>query len=452
MRRAVLSAAFLLVAAVSFLIVSGGTSAQSTGVSVTTTTESQFPDGIIFHVSISSPVDIVEARVRFRVLGEQVARNAPLEFTPSRNVESSLLVRTDTLARYIPPGAEIEYSVETTDANGVGSESAPRRFVLLDPRHEWSRLDADGAYLLYYGGQEGRAQRALEAAQKALIDMGALMGVTETDTLRLVMYNSIGHMRRALPPRSQVQEETLVTEGVSIGDTGVVMLLGSNPEVEGVAAHETVHFLMRFAVGRGARSVPAWLNEGLAEYANPFPSDAFARVLLRRTASNTLLPLTSLTIPPGMPEDVLLMYGQGLSVVTYMIDAYGEAPLQYLLRRLGDGEPIDDALTAAYGLDRVGLDQAWRASVGAPPLEATPSRSALPTPVPRPTLVPFGVGGTPPPEPTRPRPSPTQATAPTAIAQEQASSGCTRAESGAADAAVVASVLLLGLLARRRKP
>ncbi len=448
MRRAVLSATLLLVAAVSFLIVSGGTSAQSTGVSVTTTTESQFPDGILFHVSIASPVDIVEARVRFRVLGEQVTRNAPLEFTPSPNVESSLLVRTDTLARYIPPGAEIEYSVETTDANGGRSESAPRRFVLLDPRHEWSRLDADGAYLLYYGGQEGRARRALEAAQKALTDMGALMGVAETDTLRLVMYNSIGHMRRALPPRSQVQEETLVTEGISIGDTGVVMLLGSNPEVEGVAAHETVHFLMRFAVGRGARSVPAWLNEGLAEYANPFPSDTFARVLLRRTASNTLLPLTSLTIPPGKPEDTLLMYGQGLSVVTYMIDAYGEAPLQDLLRRLGDGEPIDDALTAAYGLDRVALDQAWRSSVGALPLEATPSRSALPTPIPRPTLVPFGVGGTPPPEPTRPRPSPTQAT----TAQEQASGGCTRAESGATDAAVIASVLLLGLLARRRKP
>ena len=442
------------------VLISHDASAQANGVEAITTVESRFPDGIAFDVAISSPVDIVEARVRYRVLGERVSRYAHLEFSPSRKIETDLFVRTDTAARYIPPGAEIEYSVETTDRQGVTSESAPQRFVFLDPRFEWSRLDAPNVFLLYYGGQQGRAQRALEAAQEAVTRMGNLMGVTEPGTFRLVVYNDVAAMRRALPPRSQVQEGTLVTEGISFGDTGVVLLLGGNPELEGVAAHETVHFLMRFAVGGGARSVPVWLNEGLAEYANPFPSPSFESILSRRLAANTLLPLTSLTSAPGRPEDNLLMYGQSRSVLTYMIDTYGEAALQALLQRLREGDPIDDALTAAYGLDRVGLDQAWRASIGAPPLSATPSRSALPTPIPRPALEPFGAASSSSPAATaQPRPTPAEApiaAEPPSEPAEQSSGGCNRAAGAPLDAAAVASLLLLlGLLwrgSRQRTP
>ena len=448
MRRPFLLLALPVLAVALMLSSAASASAQADGPTVTTSVESRFPDGLHFDVTITGPVEIAEARVRFRVLGEQVTRNAPLEFEPGRRVQAGLLVRTDTAQRYIPPGAEIEYSIDVTDATGARTESATERTVFLDPRFEWSRLDAPGVYLLYYGGQEGRARRALEAAQDALVQMSDLMGIEERDTLRLTVYNTISAMRDALPPRSVVQEGTLVTEGISFGDTGVVLLLGGNPEVEGVAAHETVHFLMRFAVGRGASLVPAWLNEGLAEYANPFPSFSFQNVFSRRLYDNTLLPLTSLTSPPGRPEDTLLMYGQSESVVTYMIETYGEEPMRELLRGLRDSLPIDDALIAAYGIDRTGLEQEWRSRIGAPPLSATPSRSALPTPIPRPTLVPFGVGTTPAPAATtRPRPAATDAMD---TAEETSGGGCGRAEDGASDAAVAVSLaLLLGLVRRR---
>ena len=179
---------------------------RHTAPAVTTSVESRFPDGLHFDVTITGPVEIAEARVRFRVLGEQVTRNAPLEFEPGRRVQAGLLVRTDTAQRYIPPGAEIEYSVDVTDATGARTESATERTVFLDPRFEWSRIDAPGVYLLYYGGQEGRARRALEAAQDALVQMSDLMGIEERDTLRLTVYNTISAMRDALPPRSVVQE------------------------------------------------------------------------------------------------------------------------------------------------------------------------------------------------------------------------------------------------------
>ena len=51
-----------------------------------------------------------------------------------------------------------------------------------------------------------------------------------------------------------------------------------------------------------------------------------------------------------------------------MVETHGPEKLRGLLRRLGEGVSIDDALEATYGFDRTGLEQQWRRSIGAPPL------------------------------------------------------------------------------------
>ena len=410
---------------------------------VTTIVRSRFPDGIRFDISVSGSRKIVDVRLRYRVLGERATRYGRLDFEPTTQLENEFTVRTDTADRYIPPGVEIEYALEITDEDGLLTETKPQRFILLDPRFQWQRLDSPGGYIYYHGPQRDRALRVLDAAQTALTTMGALMGVTDTGPLRMTMYNGVTEMRVALPTTSAVQEESLITEGVSFGDTGVILVLGSTPRVEGVISHETVHFLVRHATGNLSRIVPAWLNEGLAEYGNVEPSGSYDRALDFRSSEGTLLPLTSLTTVPGKPEDVILMYGEARSVVAYMVDTYGSASLQKLLEGMRSGMGIDDALTAAYGFDRTGLEAEWRVSIGVPALEATPSRSALPTAIPRPTLVPFGVA--------TPIPStqlPYLVDPPLRSPTPASSGGCGRPSGHAPiDIAGPATLLLLGLLA-----
>jgi len=442
----------LMVSAILLLLLSSSVAylQEGAGVSdtlVTTVVRSDFPDGISFDISVSLSRRIVDVRVRYRVLGERATRNGRLEFEPTTQLESEFIVRTNTADRYIPPGAEIEYSLDITDEDGVLTETDPQRFILLDPRFQWERLDSPGGYIYYHGSQRDRALRVLDAAQTALTTMGELMGVTDTSPLRMTMYNGVTEMRVALPTTSAVQEESLVTEGVSFGDTGVILVLGSTPRVEGVTSHETVHFLVRHATGNLSRIVPAWLNEGLAEYGNVDPSSSYDRALDFRLSEGTLLPLTSLTTVPGKPQDVILMYGEARSVVAYMVDTYGAASLQKLLEGMRSGMGIDDALTAAYGFDRMGLEAEWRVSINAPALAATPSRSALPTAIPRATLVPFGVA-TPVPEAQTPQfvDPPLPSLMPTS------GGGCGRAVSHAPiDLAGPATLLLIGLLAYGRR-
>ncbi len=378
-----------------FLLFPGVIEAQEgTGVSnilTATTVQSRFPDGIRFGISVSAHKRIVNARLRYHVIGERVTRYDRLEFAPTTRLENEFFVRTDTFARYIPPGAEIEYALEITDEDGVLTETEPQRFILIDPRFQWERLDAPGGYIYHHGSERVRALRVLDAAQTTLTTMGALMGVTDTGPIRMTMYNDAEEIRVALPTSSEVQERSLVTEGVSFGDTGVVLVLGTTPRVDGVTSHETVHFLVRHAMGKLSHIVPAWLNEGLAEYGNVDPSSSYDRALNFRLSQGNLLPLTSMTAVPGKPDDVMLMYGEARSVVAYMVNTYGAGPMQKLFEEMRTGVHIDDALEAAYGFDRVGLEDEWRESINAPPLEATPSRSALPTAIPRPKLLPFGV-------------------------------------------------------------
>lgn len=442
-----LSRSCLVVPVVLFFLLTPGVveaqeGSENNNVRATTTPRSNFPDGIYFDIFVSGDQPIVDARLWYRVLGERATRYGRLQFEPTTRLEKEFFVRTDTVARYIPPGAEIEYALEITDEDGVLTKTPPRRFILIDPRFQWERLDAPGGYIYHHGSVRDQARHVLDAAQTTLTTMGALMGVTDAGLVRMTMYNNVTEMRVALPTTSKVQEESLITEGVSFGDTGVILVLGSTPRVDGVTSHETVHFLVRHAMGKLSHIVPAWLNEGLAEYGNVNPSSSYDRALNFRLSQGTLLPLTSMTAVPGKPDDVMLMYGEARSVVAYMVNTYGAGAIQKLFEGMRAGLHIDDALMAAYGFDRVGLEGEWRDSINAPKLEVTPSRLALPTTIPRSKLLPLGV-------PTEhpvvqeaqpldlPVPSPTSVT----------SGICGRStDHGPIDLALLTSLALVGLL------
>jgi hypothetical protein len=297
---------------------------------------------------------------------------------------------------------------------------------------------------------EQRAQTVLEAAVQAMELMVPVLGIAPTDPLRIVSYNNYRHMSAALPFRAQAVREKLQTQGMAFTDERVLLVHGFDPTVKGTVSHEFVHLLVAEAAGRAVSQVPAWLNEGLAEYGNIDPTDSYDAALRYGIFTRRLKPLWYLGAFGGSPDDIIIAYGQGRSVVELMIGRYGPEKMAELMQVIQDTLDVDVALTQVYGFDQYGLDTEWREWMGIetlpPPGELERQLQAPPSPTPAPTPEPTSTSApTPTPEPT-PQLEPTQVASTEAEDGDAPSGGgCSAPMSGQDGGAVgLGTLLLLG--------
>ena len=362
--------------------------------------ESRFPDSVHFFVEAAGPDEISDIRVYLKTIG-QVSRSAyrQVEFEPGTSVSGEAELLSGG-SNYFPPGTRMAYSFEIRDTAGRLLRTEEQIFVYLDTRFGWLTL-TDGLITVYYNNPlaQSRAQHVLETAAATLEHMGPVLGIDPEEPLHIVTYHNYRDMVGALPFRSQATREQLITAGMAFSEERVLLVYSGGQGVTGTTAHEFVHLLVADATGRANAIVPAWLNEGLAEYGD-FSADQDRDYYLQRAIQRgELRPLWQQGAFSGTPEDILVGYAQGLSVVTFMIENYGAAPIADLMQALRRTLDIDAALLEVYGFDQYGLDALWRQSLGLPPRPAPPgpdrpqatarpqsTAQPRPTATPRPTL------------------------------------------------------------------
>ena len=338
--------------------------------------ESQFPDGITFTISAQSTDIIDDIRVFFSKVDQQ-RRSAyrSVDFEPGTFVSGVSVLPSGSGGDYYPPGTKIEFSFEIRDKSGGVRRTEPQEFVYQDNRFEWNTVE-EGLITVYYYGEyvQDRALVVLEAAKQNLEKMLPVLGIAPTEPLRIVSYNNYRHMAAALPFRSQAVREGLQTQGMAFSDERVLLVHGFDETVTGTVSHEFTHLLVGEAAGTALRQVPAWLNEGLAEYGNIDPTDDYDAALRYGIFTRRIKPLWYLNSFGGTPEDIIIAYGQGRSVVRFMIDSWGHERMAALFPVLQRTLDIDQALMEVYGMDQYGLDSKWREEFG---LEKLPSPEAL---------------------------------------------------------------------------
>ena len=338
--------------------------------------ESQFPDGIKFTISATSTAEIDDIRVFFSKIDQQ-RRSAyrSVDFEPGNIASGVSILPSGSGGDYYPPGTKIEFSFEVRDKAGGVLRTASQEFVYQDNRFDWNTVVEDLITVYYYGEYvQDRAMVVLEAAKQSLEKMLPVLGISPTEPLRIVSYNNYRHMSAALPFRSQAVSEGLQTQGMAFSEERVLLVHGFDETVTGTVSHEFTHLLVGEAAGPALRQVPAWLNEGLAEYGNIDPTDDYDAALRYGIFTRRIKPLWYLNSFGGTPEDIIIAYGQGRSVVRFMIDSWGHDRMAALFPVLQRTMDIDQALLEVYGMDQYGLDSEWREQFG---LEKLPSPEAL---------------------------------------------------------------------------
>jgi hypothetical protein len=399
--------------------------AQGEGIEVLSQrAESDFPDGVKFFIEARSPDEIEEVRVYFTKLG-QTSRSAYriVEFEPGKSISGESEILSGRSGEYIPPGTRIEYSFEISDQAGRVHRSEEKVFIYLDNRFEWETVSDGLITVFYYGDAETRARTMLETAQETLQLMGPVLGIEPEDPLHIVTYTEYRHMADALPFRAEAVEEQLITQGVAFTEERVLLVHGFDSTYVGTTSHEFTHLLVADAAGRAVGRAPSWLNEGLAEYGNVGDSDDYDQYLRNAIAMGRVRPLWHQATFSGTPDEIIIAYGQGKSVVEYMLATYGPEKMAQLIDVLKMTFDIDEALEQTYGFNQYRLDSEWRISLGMEPLPPPEAPQSQALPAPTPTALP----PTPAPTPTSaltvtPQPTPTPEPSPDASTENSEAS------------------------------
>jgi hypothetical protein len=353
-----------------------------------------FPETATFRATITSDTEIISVVLEYgneqQTCGEVVAKAFP-QFTPGTTVDAEWTWEMRQSGS-LPPGAQLWWQWRITDAGGNETVTDKATAVWLDDDHTWQTMqNGDILQLHWYEGEQDFANELSKAAYDGLVFNETQSGLKADAPIDLYVYANTYDLQEA------ILYEPSWTGGQAFPDQNIVILGISKAELDwgkDAIVHELTHVLVGHLTFSCLGDVPTWLNEGLAVYSEGGLDSASQGQLDDAIKDNTLLTVRSLSSGfSEVADKAYLSYSQSYSIVKFLIETHGQDKVTSLLVALRDGLTIDEALVKTYGFDVDGLEDAWRASIGAQarPVSAQPTAQVTPTFVP--TIVP--VGGSP---------------------------------------------------------
>lgn len=329
--------------------------------------ENRFPEGLAFGLVAESTAEIREVRFRYTFLPENRSSSAQAEFEPGTRVQATFNLRSAGGQRYIPPGKQLRYSWEIRDAAGNELIVPARETTFADTRFAWQEVKDGPVSVNYYRGGGQRDAEIMAAVARETVEKAAkLMGTNVDFPIRIWAYNNQRDFQIALAHESVSSDPGVLGQAHEPDTFIMVVDRLSSPSAFDTARHELTHLVTARAVARGpyAGLYPSWLNEGTAVYLQVSPNDVgYVDAVEKAIRDDKTIPLKSLTAGTRN-RDVGLFYGQGYSVVNFLVKTYGEAKFAQMIDAFNKTGQIDEAFKQTYGTDQDGIYRAWRESVG----------------------------------------------------------------------------------------
>jgi hypothetical protein len=136
--------------------------------------------------------------------------------------------------------------------------------------------------------------------------------------------------------------------------------------MQDVIPHELTHAVLHQMVQPPFGEIPRWLHEGLAVRSEGGMGFEERTALASAIEEDTLISLRVLNSPfPDQRERAVLSYAESASLVEFIIEEYGSDKLGELLSVFAQGAHYDDAMQKVFGVDMDGMEDLWRAHLGA---------------------------------------------------------------------------------------
>ena len=372
--RLVLAAGVSAVLLVTALVATGGDArAQSAPSVISTSMTVNFPRNVEFNAIVENEDALEEAVLLYTVLPEGAQTRTVATIT--RGDVSRLAAAMPTVgSAYVPAGADVAWRWQLTPSDGQIIETPPEVFRYEDPRFDWQVISV-GPLRLHYYENEAIAQDLADQGADAIALIADLLGIdAEIDfPIKLYMWSNTEDAQGVERTESQGFEELVITGGTRVLADLVHIF---QPSVW-VVRHELTHVLTKIAGEGGIGSLPSWLDEGTATFAEVDWRRRRGRALDFAIQNDLLLTVRSMGSNTNIPGRVDIFYGQSGALVTFLINEFGEERFAELFRVFRAGSTVDNALMTVYGIDRDALDDAFRESVGLEPVVRGEDRSTV---------------------------------------------------------------------------
>jgi Tol biopolymer transport system component len=228
-------------------------------------------------------------------------------------------------------------------------------------RYEWRSISADHFEVYFYPGLDSLAMRVLDLSEKTHEILAARMGHRLGRRVPIILYGS----------HNDFAQTNVTPELIDSGTGGFTELLrnrvvlpftGSYEDLRHVVVHELVHAMMFDLLYGGSMSaplsrqglfsVPLWFAEGMAEYFS-LGLESNAEMFVRDGIIEGYL-------PPLMYSGGYLVYKQGQSALTYLVDRHGEDRLRNLLQVMRRVRSFDRAFERSVGMSVEKFDEQWQ--------------------------------------------------------------------------------------------
>jgi acyl-CoA-binding protein len=341
-----------------------------------------FPSQAVFTVEAESNVNIVDARLYYRVDKmnyAEVVSEGWADFTPASKIEANWV--WDMGNAGLPPGAEVTYWWMIEDADGNKVETSPKIMHFDDGRYSWQRLTSTAPQggeltLFWYKGGDSFAQELMDACQEGLAKLTQDIGTYLERPVQIYIYASASDLQGAMISSPEW------TGGVAFTEFSTIAINIPPSELDwgkGALVHELTHLVVHQATFSPYGQLPVWLDEGLAMYNEGELDPDLQSRLEEAISKNELISVRSLCSPfSAYTDKASLSYAESYSLVEYLLDDYGQDRMLDLLALFKQGSTYDEALTKVYGFDIDGLDARWRATLTSHTVIASEARQSHP--------------------------------------------------------------------------
>ena len=317
-----------------------------------------FPNQIKFTLIGISNTETVETILFYRISQTGTWQYIYPETSGTKKIKAVGTIAT-TGNSYIPSGVTFEYYFQIRNLSGNYFKTKTFQFDYLNPEHKWIKSSRGPLTIYSHGIPKQVINDLLSDANAQFPFISSIAGLKKIKPFRAVIVNNPREASQTFPVISKTSTQDNLYGGFAFQDYGVFLMGGTDLNV---LMHESAHLIIGQATDSPTARIPAWLNEGLAMYFEPYQDN---RELTARIAgaNGILRPLENMYSLPGKTRDVRLFYAQSKSIVKFIMERYGAKKMTQFLHEFKEGNTANNATREVYGISLQRLDKDWRNSI-----------------------------------------------------------------------------------------